>query len=108
MPVNVRRFLYSMLATLGVIMMVPLTINVARLQSALEQFDPLATDGLGLDPEVSAWLGGLWLLFLAGTCVSVGFLYLALSTGHLKGWRPVGNGEPRCARCGTCDQRLSW
>ena len=116
MPVNVRRFIYSMLALLGLVMMVPLSINTTRMQAALEEVDPMT---MTLDPELSAWFGGLWLLFLIGACVAAGFLYLALSTGHAKAWRPVENAHPSCARCGaelsfgtarcaSCDQRIVW
>jgi hypothetical protein len=116
MPVSVRRFLYGLLTLLGVVMMVPLSINATRMQTALEGIDPMS---MALDPELSAWIGGLWLLFVAGACIAAGFLYLAVSTGYPKGWRPIENGQPCCARCGAavdmglvrctaCDQRLAW
>ncbi|HSG82766.1 MAG TPA: hypothetical protein VLC48_10970 [Gemmatimonadota bacterium] len=114
MPLSVRRALYSLFTVLGFLMMVPLSVNANRVQAALGSVDPLA-----IDPELSAWISGLGLLFLAGACIAASFLYLALSTGQPKGWCPIENGQPRCARCGAgldfgqrrcpaCEQHLSW
>jgi uncharacterized BrkB/YihY/UPF0761 family membrane protein len=114
MPVAVRRALYGLLAVLGFVMMVPLSVNAPKVQSALEATDPLA-----MDPDVSAWISGLGLLFLAGLCVAASFIYLVVSTGYPKAWRPVENGQVRCARCGAevasglrrcpnCDQQQVW
>ena len=114
MPVAIRRALYGLLAVLGFVMMVPLRVNAPRVQSALEAAYPLA-----MDPEVSAWISGLGLLFFAGLCVASGFIYLAVSTGYPRGWRPVGNGQACCARCGAeidlglkrcpnCEQQQAW
>ena len=105
-----------MLALLGLIMMVPLSINATRMQAALQEVDPMT---MALDPELSTWIGGLWLLFAVGACIAAGFLYLALSTGHPRAWRPIENAQPTCARCGAelsfgvkrcsaCDQRIVW
>jgi hypothetical protein len=114
MPLAVRRTLYGLLTVLGFLMMVPLSVNANRVQAALQTMDPLA-----IDPELSAWISGLGLLFLAGACVAAAFLYLALSTGEPRSWRPVEDGQPRCARCAAglevgqrrcpaCQQHLSW
>lgn len=114
MPVSVRRFVYSAFAILGFAMMLPLAINRQRMQAVLQSADPF-----GVDPELSAWLSGASLLFFIGACLSASFLYLALSTGERKSWRPIENGSPRCARCDAelpyeprrcpgCDQQLVW
>jgi hypothetical protein len=121
MPVNVRRFRYGVLTALGIIMMVPMMVQMRRVQAALATIDPASFDPL--DPtfglgEAGAELGVL-ALFLAGLCVAAGFLYLAVSTGYPKAWRPLRNGSARCARCEaevvfglarcpTCEQQLAW
>ena len=113
MPIAVRRFLYSLLALLGFVMMMPAAVNMRRVQAEL------GVDPMAMDLETSAWISRLGLLFLAGLSLAAGFLYVALSTGHRKSWRPVENGQPRCARCGAevsfgigrcpaCDQQLVW
>ena len=117
MPLGPRRFVYGLLAGLGVIMMVPLVVNVQRLQSELLA-DPFAVE-TALDPASAGQMQSLMLLFLVGVSLATGFLYAALSTGYARAWRPVRNGTPRCGRCGsdldsrvrrcpTCDQQLTW
>ncbi|NIR45580.1 MAG: hypothetical protein GWN99_14285 [Gemmatimonadetes bacterium] len=91
-----------------------MTINAQRVQAVLYEADPFAVDS-----ELPAWFSEAGLLFLAGACIAAAFLYLALSTGRRKSWRPIENGSPRCARCGadvpfgvrrcpSCEQQLVW
>jgi hypothetical protein len=113
MPLTVRRLVYALLTILGFALMVPLLLNIERLDPQL-MVDPLAVPG-----DVLPWMRTVVLLFLAGLCLAAGFLYLALSTGQPRGWRPIENGQPRCARCGAevafgvarcphCEQQLLW
>jgi hypothetical protein len=117
MPVSIRRILYGLLALLGFVMMVPLTVNMRRLQAELGA-DPTAF-GWNLNPADAEWLSRLTGLFLLGALLAGGFLYVALSTGYAKAWRPAENGTPRCRRCNsnvglglsrcpTCDQQQIW
>jgi hypothetical protein len=119
MPIGVRRLLYSMIALLGFAMMVPMAVSTRRLQAELGGDVLVPLDPMAFDPETSAWLMRLTLLFLVGLCIAAGFLYAAVSTGHPKPWKPRENGEPSCRRCGgavsfghgrcpTCDQQLVW
>jgi hypothetical protein len=118
MPVAARRFVYSLLAALGFAIMVPFLVAMRRFQSALLQVDPMDMESV-LDPLGASFSEGPVLLFLIGLIVASGFLYLALSTGHPRAWRPRENGSPRCMRCGaelrfglprcpTCEQQLAW
>ncbi len=117
MPVAARRFIYGLLAALGFIMMVPLVVNMRRIQAEMLA-DPLAVDAV-LDPASAAQFQSLMLLFLLGVTVATAFIYAGLSTGYAKSWRPRENGTPLCTRCGgelrfgvgrcpTCDQHLVW
>jgi len=117
MPVAARRFVCGLLAALGFMMMVPLVVNLRRIQTEL--LGNSIAIGNALDPAFAARLQSLMSLFLAGIAVATGFLYAALSAGHPKAWRPREDGTPRCARCDaelgfglprcpTCDQQLVW
>lgn len=117
MSITLRRVLYGLLTALGFLMMLPLMVNIPRLQSEILA-DPLA-GGLSVDPATAEWAVRLLLVYLLGLVVATGFLYLALTTGVARAWRPRENGEPRCRRCGVdlrfgvgrcprCDQQLVW
>ena len=117
MPTGARRIIYGLLVALGFVMMVPLLVQMRRIQAELLA-DPLAV-GSALDPALAARIEPLLLLFLVGMTVATGFLYAALSVGYARAWRPRENGASRCPRCdaelasGTsrcpaCDQQLVW
>jgi hypothetical protein len=117
MPVGARRFIYGLLAALGFIMMVPPVVNMQRIQAEFLA-DPFSVE-TALDPAAAAQMQSLMLLFLIGVTVATSFLYLALSVGYARSWRPRENGTPRCCRCDaelsfgvgrcpTCDQQLAW
>lgn len=118
MPLAVRRFIYSLLAALGFIMMVPLVVTLRRLQAELFA-DPLAIE-TAIDPANAGRIQSVMLIFLFGITVATGFLYAALTTGTARAWRPRENGSVRCTRCGgelrfgvgrrcpACDQQLAW
>ena len=117
MPAGARRFIYGLLVALGFVMMVPLLVQMRRIQAELLA-DPLAVES-ALDPAVATRLQPLMLLFLVGMAVATGFLYAGLSAGYARAWRPRKNGAPRCARCDAelasgqsrcpaCDQHLVW
>ena len=120
MPIAARRFVYSLFAFLGFAMMVPFLIGMRRFQSAImnASVDPADVEAL-LGPATASFGEGTTLLFLIGLLVASSFLYLALSTGYARAWRPRENGTPQCVRCGddvrfglprcpTCDQQLVW
>ncbi|KPK81407.1 MAG: hypothetical protein AMS25_06460 [Gemmatimonas sp. SM23_52] len=117
MPLTVRRVLYSLLAALGFIMMVPLMANMRRFQAALAM-DPIAVES-ALGAGAPGWVLRLTGLFLLGLLLATGFLYAALSAGVPRAWRPQENGVSRCRRCDAeirfgigrcpvCDQQLVW
>ncbi|UCF21755.1 MAG: hypothetical protein JSU87_00090 [Gemmatimonadota bacterium] len=117
MSLNLRRTLCGLMAALGIALMMPLAVNVRRISAELES-DPTAV-GWMLDAAQTEWLSQATGLFLLGVLISAGFLYLALSTGYGKSWRPRRNGTSQCGRCGAplqaglahcpgCDQRLTW
>ncbi len=115
-PTPVRRFVYGLLAALGFALMVPQVVAWRRLETAM--LDRSA----GLDwifQTDTAALGTEAALFLLGLLMASAFLYLALSTGYPRAWKPRENGEPTCRRCGAklrfgmarcpaCDQQLVW
>jgi hypothetical protein len=105
-----------LLAALGFAFMVPQAVAVRRFQSTLLS-DPTSFESV-FDPTAGGF-GTAVALSLIGLIVASLFLYLALSTGHPKAWRPRENGGPSCRRCGarlrfgvgrcpTCDQQLVW
>jgi hypothetical protein len=117
MPVSVRRAIYGLLSTLGFVMTVPFLLTSRSLEAELgaNPFDPAA----GLELTNTQVFQQQSLLFLVGLTLAACFLYLALSVGIPKGWRPQENGTPRCSRCGAeipfgvahcpaCEQRLTW
>ena len=117
MSTALRRTIYSLIAALGIVLMVPLAVNMRRL-SAEAETDPSALGSM-LDPAQAEWFSQLMGLFLLGVLIAACFGYLALTTGYERAWRPKRNGEPRCQRCGavlqagaihcpSCDQRLIW
>ncbi|MGD8866879.1 MAG: hypothetical protein PVI01_04600 [Gemmatimonadales bacterium] len=117
MPAGARRLIYGLLVALGFVMMVPLLVQMRRLQAALLA-DPLAVES-ALDPAIAGRIQPLMLVFLVGMTVATCFLYASLSVGYPKAWRPRENGAPRCARCDAvlvlgmsrcpaCDQHLVW
>lgn len=117
MPLTVRRVLYSLLAALGFIMMVPLMANMRRFQAELGM-DPMAVES-ALGVAAPDWVVRFSGLFLLGLLLAAGFLYAALSAGVPRAWRPQENGAPRCrrchaeirfgiGRCPVCDQQLVW
>ncbi len=117
MSLTLRRTLCGLIAALGIALMMPLAVNMRRISAELEG-DPTGV-GWMLQPAQTEWLSQLTGLFLLGVLISASFLYLALTAGHGRGWRPKRNGTPRCERCGTplqaglahcpgCDQRLTW
>jgi hypothetical protein len=117
MPLAVRRFVYSLFAALGFMMMVPFVVDFRRLQAELLA-DPLAIE-TALDPAGAGRLQSVMLLFMFGMIVATGFLYAALTTGTARAWRPRKNGSLSCTRCGAeltfgagrcpaCDQQLAW
>ncbi|UCC47703.1 MAG: hypothetical protein JSV41_09445 [Gemmatimonadota bacterium] len=117
MPLTVRRVLYSLLAALGFIMMVPFMVNMRRLQAVLGT-DPVAVQS-ALDAAAADWALRLTGALLLGLLLATGFLYAALSAGIPRAWRPHENGVPRCRRCNSeirfgigrcpvCDQQFSW
>lgn len=118
MPLATRRLIYSLFAALGFIMMVPLSIAMRRFQAALASVDPTNVESI-LDPALTDFSQSSVLLFLLGLLLASGFLYLVVSTGYPKGWRPQENGSPRCSRCNgevrfgvglcpACEQRQTW
>jgi len=120
MPIAARRFVYSLFAFLGFAMMVPFLVGMRRFQSAIMSTtgDPADLASL-LEPATAAFSEGATLLFLVGLLAAGSFLYLALTTGHARAWRPREDGTPQCVRCGsevrfgsprcpTCDQQLVW
>jgi hypothetical protein len=120
MPIAARRFVYSLFAFLGFAMMVPFLVAMRRFQSVLMASggDPTDFEAL-LDPAVASFGQGTLLLFLIGLLAASSFLYLALTTGNARAWRPREDGVPSCVRCGsdvrfglprcpTCDQQLAW
>ncbi len=117
MPVSVRRTIYGLLSALGFVLMIPFMLTSRSLEAQLgaNPLDPAA----GLDMSAMPGFEQQSLLFLLGLTLAAGFLYLALSVGNPKGWRPQENGTPRCSRCGaeipfgvahcpSCEQRLTW
>jgi hypothetical protein len=118
MPISARRFIYSLLTALGFVMMVPFVVGMRRLQAELAAADPTNLEAW-LQPAVSPWTEGTIFPFLLGLVLASSFLYLALTTGSPKAWRPEENGTPRCSRCGSdvrfgvnrcpsCEQQLVW
>ena len=120
MPIAARRFVYSLFAFLGFAMMVPFLVDMRRLQSVImtSTGDPTDVTAL-LEPAAASFAAGTTFLFLIGLLAASGFLYLALTTGYARAWRPRENGTPLCVRCGsgvrfraprcpTCDQQLVW
>ncbi len=120
MPIAARRFVYSLFAFLGFALMVPFLIGMRRFQSVIMEasVDPADVEAL-LEPAAASFGGGATLLFLIGLLAATSFLYLALSTGYARAWRPREDGTPQCVRCGsevrfgsprcpTCDQQLVW
>lgn len=120
MPIAAKRFVYSLFATLGFAMMVPFLIDMRRFQSVIMTATGGPTDvGAFLDPAAASFAEGTTVLFLIGLLAASSFLYLALTTGYARAWRPKENGTPVCVRCGsevrfgsprcpTCDQQLVW
>lgn len=117
MPVSVKRTIYGLLSALGFVMMVPFMLTSRSLEAQLGS-NPFDVEA-GLDLSAASGFEAQSLLFLLGLCIAAGFLYAALSVGNRRGWRPLENGTPRCARCGadipfavahcpTCEQRLRW
>jgi hypothetical protein len=117
MPVSVRRTIYGLLSALGLVMMIPFMLTSRSLEAQLggNPFDVQAGLDLGATPGFEQQS----LLFFLGLALAACFLYLALSVGNPKGWRPQENGSPRCSRCGAeipfavahcpaCEQRLTW
>ena len=120
MPIAARRFVYSLFAMLGFAMMVPFLVDMRRFQSVImtSTGDPTDVATL-LEPAAASFAEGTTLLFLIGLVTVSSFLYLALTTGYARAWRPKENGTPLCVRCGsevrfraprcpTCDQQLVW
>jgi len=117
MSLTVHRVLYSLLAALGFLMMVPLMANMRRFQAELAM-NPMAVEsalGVGAPHWVVRFTG----LFLLGLLLAAGFLYAALSAGVPRAWRPQEDGVSRCRRCDAeirfgigrcpiCDQQLVW
>ncbi len=80
----------------------------------------LLQDPANIDVVLEPWSWtGLAVLALLGLTLAVSGLYLALSTGHPRVWRPDEGERIRCRRCGsevgfgvracpTCDQRFVW
>jgi hypothetical protein len=117
MPLAVRRFIYSLFAALGFIMMVPFVMTMRQFQAELLA-DPLMME-TALGPANAGHISSLMLIFLLGMIIATGFLYVALTTGTARAWRPRTNGEVRCTRCGAelrfgdgrcsaCGQQLAW
>jgi hypothetical protein len=117
MPVSVRRTIYGLLAALGFVMMIPLSLTSRSLEAQLgtNPFGPAA----GLDMGAMPGLEQQSLLFFLGLILAACFLYAAVSVGYPRGWRPQENGTPHCSRCGAeipfavahcpaCEQRLTW
>jgi len=120
MPIAARRFIYSLFAFLGFAMMVPFLVGMRRFQSVImaSAADPTDIEAI-LEPAAASFGEGTTLLFLVGLAAASSFLYLALTTGYARAWRPKENGTPTCVRCGsevrfgsprcpTCDQQLVW
>jgi hypothetical protein len=120
MPIAARRFIYSLFAVLGLGMMVPFLVGMRRFQSVImtSTGDPTDLEAL-LEPASASFGEGAALLFLVGLIAASSFLYLAVTTGYARAWRPKENGTPRCVRCDsemrfrsprcpTCDQQLVW
>lgn len=114
MSVNARRLVYGLLAALGVLLTVPLTVRSRAWRARM------GTGDLELDTvlEISGGLP-LALLALLGIVLAFGFLYAALSVGYPRAWAPIENDRILCRRCGeeigfgvrrcpNCDQQLVW
>lgn len=116
MSVTARRVIYGLMTAFGLALTVPFAIESRRFRSILAEID-LRDFNAALDFAPSPRLASLLLL---GFGLATGFLYLALSAGHRKAWRPRREGNLlHCERCGaevapghqscpTCDQRFAW
>ncbi len=116
MSVTARRVIYGLMTAFGLALTVPFAIESRRFSSSLVQIDPWDVDAaLSFAPLLR-----LASLSLLGFGLATGFLYLALSAGYPRAWRPRREGSLlHCERCGaevapghqscpTCDQRFAW
>ena len=113
MSVTARRVIYGLMTAFGLALTVPFAIESRRFSSALAEMDFNAALAFAPSPRLSS-------LFLLGFGLATGFLYLALSAGYPRAWRPRREGSLlHCERCGaevapghqscpTCDQRFAW